>query len=423
MDKKEVKIAIAGLGTVGSGVVKLLSDNRDIIAKKTGGIIPVVSAVSASDKNKDRGIDISGFKWYDNVLDISGDTETDIVVEAIGGDSGFVLELCEASLRNKKHFVTANKALIANHGMYLTKLAEENKVNLMFEASVGGGMPVINLLKNSMIADRILRVSAILNGTCNYILSSMKENNCDFSVALKEAQRLGYAEAEPSLDIEGIDTAHKLAIISSLVFTKKINYQSVYTEGITDISIEDIKNSEELGYEIKLLAKCFVSDQKIMQSVYPALISKESPIAGVSGVDNALLLEGDPVGSVFLMGPGAGQGATASAVVSDIVNIISSDKANQVFNCPYDLLEEGSYLDIDSFKRKYYISFTAKDKNQDILNLFAKSDILLSYVSETKKNNLVVLTKENSENNILSFTNKVYENGFLDKRAKIIRVE
>jgi homoserine dehydrogenase len=315
-----VRIGVAGLGTVGAGTLALLRDNQQLLHDRCGRSLSVV-AVSARDRTKDRGVDLDGLRWHDDPRGLVDDDEVDVVVELIGGDSGPALDLVSGALEAGKPVVTANKALIAMHGATLAGLAEKNDVALSFEAAVAGGIPIIKSLREGLAANHISRVYGILNGTCNYILTTMEATGREFDDVLAEAQSLGYAEADPTFDVDGIDTAHKLAIVSSVAFGAPVDFSAVYTAGIRDVTAADIRHASELGFRIKLLGIATISGEGISQRVHPCMVPEASPMAHVDGAFNAVLADGDFVGRTVFEGPGAGAGPTASAVVGDLVDI------------------------------------------------------------------------------------------------------
>lgn len=317
---KPLRVAIAGLGNVGVGVLQVLERNGALIAARAGRAIEIV-AVSARDRGRDRGVDLSGYRWVEDAHALAGDSEIECVVELIGGAEGVAFTLVDNALRSGQSVVTANKALLAHHGLALGKLAEINSVSLGFEASVAGGIPIIKTLREGLAANRVSRISGILNGTCNYVLSTMRESGRDFADVLAEAQALGYAEADPSLDVDGYDAAHKLAILASVAFGIPVDFASVYVEGIRHVSHLDVEYAQELGYRIKLLGTALLTERGIEQRVHPTLVPVSAPIAQVEGVFNAVVVEGDFVGPVMLQGRGAGAGPTASAVVADLIDV------------------------------------------------------------------------------------------------------
>ncbi|MBP0446801.1 homoserine dehydrogenase [Roseomonas sp. SSH11] len=317
---RPLAVAVAGLGTVGAGVLGLLRQNADIVAARAGRRI-AVTAVSSRDRSRDRGISLDGLRWYDDPVALANDPAVDVIVETIGGSEGPARALIQAALAAGKPVVTANKALLAIHGAELAELASKASVPLAFEAAVAGGIPAIKAIREGLAGNRITRVTGILNGTCNYILTQMRERGREFAEALTEAQKLGYAEADPTFDVDGIDAAHKLAILAALAFGRPVDFGAVHVEGIRGVSALDIKLAEELGYRIKLLGIASCSDAGVETRVHPCMVPASHPVATVDGVFNAVVAEGDHVGRVVLVGRGAGAGPTASAVVSDLVDI------------------------------------------------------------------------------------------------------
>ncbi len=318
--KADLRVGVAGLGTVGASLVRLLRQKTDSFAARCGRRV-VVTGVAARDRSRDRGVDLSGTAWYDNAVAVATAPETDLFVELIGGDSGPAEASVRAALAAGKHVVTANKALLARHGVELARLAEENGVSLSFEAAAAGGIPVVKTMREALAGNDITRIYGILNGTCNYILTRMEQDGLDFSACLADAQRLGYAEADPTFDIEGFDTAHKLALLTSLAFGCEIDVDAIYLEGISSITRADIEAASELGYRIKLLGVAQRTESGIEQRVHPTMVPRASAIARIDGVLNAVAIDGDAVGEVVLVGPGAGGNATASAVLGDIADI------------------------------------------------------------------------------------------------------
>ncbi len=317
---RPLAIGVAGLGTVGAGLLKLLAGNAGIVAARAGRPV-VVAAISARDRTRDRGVSLEGVRWHDDPLALAADPGVDVVVELIGGSDGPARALVEAAIRAGKPVVTANKALLAVHGAALAGLAEARGVPLGFEAAVAGGIPAIKALREGLAGNRIPRVAGILNGTCNYILTTMREQRRDFAEVLAEAQALGYAEADPAFDIDGIDAAHKLAILAALAFGRPVDFAAVHVEGISCVTALDIALAEELGYRIKLLGIATQTAAGISTRMHPCMVPAASPIARVDGVHNAVVMEGDFVGRVMLEGRGAGAGPTASAVAADLIDL------------------------------------------------------------------------------------------------------
>ncbi len=317
---RPLSVALAGLGTVGVGVLELLRGNAEIVAARAGRPV-AITAVSARDRGRERGVALSGLRWFDDPVALAQDPGADVVVEAIGGSEGVARAVVEAALRAGRPVVTANKALMAVHGAELAALAERAGAALAFEAAVAGGIPVIKALREGLAGNRIRRVAGILNGTCNYILTTMQEHGREFAEVLADAQRLGYAEADPATDIDGTDAAHKLAILAALAFGRPVAFGDVHVEGIRRVGAMDIAFAAELGYRIKLLGIASASDAGIEARVHPCMVPRGSSLARVDGVFNAVVAEGDFVGRVMLEGRGAGAGPTASAVVADLVDI------------------------------------------------------------------------------------------------------
>lgn len=315
-----LRIGLAGLGTVGGGVLRLLQDNQALIEARAGRRLEVV-AVSARDRAKARDLPIEGLRWAASAEALAEDPELDVVAELIGGDEGPARRLVEACLTRGLPVVTANKALVATHGAALDGLASRSGTTLAYEAAVAGGIPIIKLLREGLSANAVSRVYGILNGTCNYILTEMRETGRDFDAVLAEAQDLGYAEADPTFDIDGIDAAHKLAILASLAFGSRVDFAALSIEGIRHITALDIAFATELGYRVKLLGLAERHGDRLDQRVFPCMVRKQAPIATVEGVFNAVVAEGNHVGTVMVEGPGAGAGPTASAVVADLVDL------------------------------------------------------------------------------------------------------
>ena len=355
-----LRIAVAGLGTVGVGVCKLLTEHATLLGQRCGREISVV-AVSARDAGRDRGIDLAGYKWVDRATDLASDPDVDVIVELIGGADGIAKSLVEGAIGAGKSVVTANKALIAHHGSDLARTAEAAGVALAFEAAVAGGIPILKAVRESLAGNRLTRVYGILNGTCNYILTAMQESGREFADVLAEAQALGYAEDDPSFDIDGIDAAHKLAILTSLAFGCTVNFDAVYVEGISNVSPTDIVFAEELGYRIKLLAIARETEHGIEQRVHPCMVPFETPIAHVGGVFNAVVVEGDHIDRAVFEGRGAGAGPTASAVVADLVDIARGLKA-PTFAVPAADLVDAAPAAMEYHQGPYYVRLQVVDR-------------------------------------------------------------
>ena len=315
-----LRVGLAGLGTVGCAVYKLLTEKAEHVAARAGQAIRV-QAVAARARDRDRGIDLTGVAWHDDPVELARSPDIDLFVELIGGEGDPAHAAVAAALDAGKPVVSANKALLAAHGVELARLAEDRGATIGFEAAVAGGIPIVKTLREAAAGNRVTRVYGILNGTCNYILTRMEEEGLSFEACLAEAQKLGYAEADPTFDIGGQDSAHKLALLSAVAFATAIDVDSIHLEGISSITTEDLEAAAELGYRIKLLGVARRTDTGIEQRVTPTMVPRNSAIAGVKGVLNAVAIDGDEIGEVMLVGPGAGGSATASAVVSDIVDV------------------------------------------------------------------------------------------------------
>ncbi len=355
-----LRIGLAGLGTVGAGVIRLLAANAALIGRRAGRPI-VVSAISARDRSRDRGLDVAPFAWLDDATELAAREDVDVVVELIGGSDGPALTLARRTLAAGKPFVTANKALIAHHGRELAALAEAHGQPLAFEAAVAGGIPVLKALGEGAAANRIDSIYGLLNGTCNYILSRMETEGLDFATVLADAQAAGFAEADPSFDIDGIDTAHKLAILAALAFGTAPDFGAVATVGIRAIDKADIEQAAALGFRIKLVGMAEASDGLLFQRVHPALVALDHPLAATNGALNAVVIEGVPVGRLFLQGRGAGEGPTASAVVADLIDI-TRGRSGLAFGMPVADLASLPRANSAERQGRYYLRLTVADR-------------------------------------------------------------
>lgn len=355
-----LKLGVAGLGTVGLGLVHLLRANADLITARAGRPIEV-TAISARDRSRDRGVDLTGLDWHDDAVGLAANPKVDVVVELMGGSEGPARALVEAALRAGKPVVTANKALLATHGAALATLAEAQGVPLAYEAAVAGGIPAIKALREGLAGNRISRVAGILNGTCNYILTEMRLKGLPFETVLATAQELGYAEADPAFDIDGVDAAHKLAILAALAFGHQVDLASLHIEGIRRVSALDIALAGELGYRIKLLGIASREEGGVTARVHPCMVPADSPVASVDGVFNAVMAEGDAVGRVVLQGRGAGAGPTASAVVADLVDIARGRFA-PVWGAASDTLDLSPGLPMERHRGAYYLRLMVLDQ-------------------------------------------------------------
>jgi len=364
-----LRVGIAGLGTVGGGVLKLLQTQADLLEQRAGRRLVVV-AVSARERGKDRGVDLSTVRWYQDAAQLAADPDLDVVLELIGGADGIARRTVETALTRGKHVVTANKALLAHHGTELARLAEGQDRVLAYEAAVAGGIPVIKGLREGLAGNRIRELHGILNGTCNYILSEMRISGREFGEVLAEAQRHGYAEADPGFDIDGVDAAHKLAVLTAVAFGCPVNFPAVHVEGIRHVTSLDIQYATELGYRIRLLGIARRTERGIEQRVHPCMVPIGSPTGSTDGVFNAVVADGDFVDKVVLVGRGAGAGPTASAVVADLVDI-ARDRRTPTFAVPAERLESLPSVSIAERKGRYYVRFMVVDRPGVIADIAA----------------------------------------------------
>jgi len=362
---KTLRLGLAGLGTVGTGLLDLLASHAGVIEARTGQNI-AVTAVSARNRNAKRGgHDIARYQWFDDPVALAGSEAIDVFVELIGGEGDPAKAAVEAALRAGKPVVTANKALLAHRGTALAHLADEAGVALNFEAAVAGGIPIVKTMRESLSGNRVGQVFGILNGTCNYILTKMGEEERDFAEVLAEAQALGYAEADPTFDVGGFDAAHKLALLTSLAFGTEVDLGSVYIEGIEHITLADIRNAADLGYKIKLLAVALETADGIEQRVHPTLVPLGSPIADVDGVFNAVVVKGDFAGDLMLEGRGAGAHPTASSVFADIADIARGIRIN-TFGIPATRLRPYSRARMRAHEGGYYVALELYDRPGEV---------------------------------------------------------
>jgi homoserine dehydrogenase len=397
-----LRIGVAGLGTVGSAVVGLIAQHRDLLALRAGKYLEI-TAVSARASDKPRSVDISSFQWFDDPVALASSKDVDVVVELIGGQDGPAKKLIETALANGKPVVTANKALLAHHGTALARLAESQDLSLAYEASVCGGIPVVKGLREGLAANAIRELHGVLNGTCNYILTQMRDTGRGFDDVLAEAQALGYAEADPGFDIDGIDTAHKLAILTALAFGAEVDLPSVHIEGIRHIDALDIAYADELGYTIKLLGIARRAGDEIEQRVHPCMIPKTAAIAAADGVYNALVADGDCVDKVNFVGRGAGGGPTASAVVADLIDIARGHKS-PVFGIPAAQLKKLKPRPIEKRYGAYYLRLMVVDRPgviADVTSMLRDQNVsmesMLQRVRAPGGNVPVVLTTHETE--------------------------
>lgn len=360
-----LRIALAGLGTVGGGVIRLIETNAQLIARRAGRPI-AITAISARNRSKDRGVDLSRYAWEDDMVILGERPDVDVVVELVGGADGPALALARTTFEAGKALVTANKAMIAHHGIELATRAEAAKVAFKFEAAVAGGIPAIKGLREGAAANHIERVYGILNGTCNYILSTMEDTGRDFADVLAEAQAKGYAEADPTFDIDGIDAAHKLSILSSIAFGTAIDFRSVSATGIRRVLAADIAQADALGYFIRLIGMAeteidAAGNRRLFQRVHPHLVHRDHPLAHVDGATNAVVAEGNFVGRLLFQGAGAGDGPTASAVVADLIDIARGD-VGAPFSIPVSELDAAAPAETGHRRGKAYLRFAVADR-------------------------------------------------------------
>jgi homoserine dehydrogenase len=434
-----LKVGLAGLGTVGATVVRLIARQRDALAARCGRPIEVV-AVTARARGKDRGLDMDALRWVESPVLLAKDPGIDVFVELMGGEGDPAKSAVEAALAAGKSVVTANKALLARHGVALAALAERQHVALNFEAAVGGAIPIVKTLREGLAGNALARVYGILNGTCNYILTRMEQEELTFAECLKDAQRLGYAEADPTFDVEGHDTAQKLAILASLSFGIKVDPEAVYVEGISTITPEDLEAADELGYRIKLLGVAVATEAGIEQRVHPTMVPKDSAIAQVMGVTNAVTIDPDPINEITLVGPGAGGEATASAVVSDIGDIARGVRTPP-FGRPTAQLAMSPKAPMQRHEGGYYIRMLAVDKPgtaATIATRLAEQQISLESIVQRHPGNrphgggdpadahpvpVILITYATTEDAVRRALDKVVGDGVIVGKPQLIRIE
>ena len=435
----ELRIGLAGLGTVGSALVRLIDRHGNDLAVRCGRPI-TVAGISARDRKKDRGFDTARARWFDDPVALARDPGSDLFVELIGGADGVAHESVKAALDAGKHVVTANKALLASHGVALARMAEKKGVSLNFEAAVAGGIPIIKTLREALAGNTVSRVYGILNGTCNYILTRMEEERISFAEGLAAAQRLGYAEADPTFDIGGFDAAHKLALLTAIAFGTEIDAEAIYVEGISSISHADIEAADELGYRIKLLGVASRTDSGIEQRVHPTMVPKSSTIARIDGVTNAVAVEADFVGQLVLSGAGAGGEATASSVMSDIADIARGDRVG-TFGRPASSLEPYRRAAIRAHEGGYYVRLSVYDRPgafAAIARRMADKAISLESIVQRRRaprsaapghpvpvepQPVILITYETTEGAIREALESIKADGHITDEPQMIRIE
>jgi len=430
MIKKKINIGIIGLGQIGSRLYKeILSKKKDIEIKTNKNL--VIAAISAKNINKKRSFKFEKNKFYKDPLDIVNNPDIDIIFELIGHQDGISKKIVEMSLNNKKHVITANKALIAKHGDHLSYLAEKNKVNLEFEASVCGGIPILRTIKDGLATNKINKVVGILNGTCNYILSSMENSKDSFNNVLKKAQLLGYAEPKnPKLDLNGYDALAKVKILSALAFNKKISKNKCLMNGIENIELEDIEMANKLDFRIKLLGITEIINNKLFERVHPCLVKKDTYIANINGVMNAVILNGKPVGESVLQGEGAGPGPTSSALMSDLLSILRGN-IKYPFGLPFNKRKKIKSYDKNLYLNSLYLRFDVKDKPgvlSSISKIFAKNKISIKNLiqnpdKKNKKASVIIITHKSLEKNYNNLMLNLSRNKFVLRKPIFIRIE
>ena len=425
---KQLNIAIVGLGNIGSYLYKYLNDNKNILTEKNN-CRPIIKYVSAKNKKRKRSIKIKNSNWLHNYLDATKKKDIDLIVELIGGSEGPAKKLVFNALKNKKHVVTANKALIAKYGDQLSRIAEKNKVNLEYEASVCGGVPIIRSLKEGLIANKITKIHGIFNGTSNYILSSMDKENKNFDEVLRNAKKLGYAESDPSSDLNGDDVSSKLKILSSLCFNSFLN-NKIYVEGIKDIDKVDIDIASNLGYNIKLLGFAELINNTVYQRVHPTLIKKNTYVASIDGVLNAVIIDGRPVGKSIIQGEGAGAAATTSALISDISSIMRGNikfpfslSSNKRKKLNFELIQDRLFSS--------YFRFEVKDKPgvlSNITNIFSKNKTSIKRLiqnphKDRKKSSIIIITHASKDKYLNKILKEISKKSYIKRKPKLIRID
>ena len=428
---RPLRLGLAGLGTVGTGVLDALQRHGKSMALRAGRPVTVVG-VSARERGKSRGgHDLGKIDWVEDPVTLASSPDIDVFVELIGGEGGPARKAVEAALKSGKHVVTANKALLAHHGARLARLADDHGVGLYFEAAVAGGIPIVKTMRESLAGNGVRRIFGILNGTCNYILSKMTHEGRDFTDVLKEAQKLGYAEADPTFDVGGYDTAHKLAILTSLAFGTEPDLESIYIEGIENITQDDIRNADNLGYRIKLLGVAAETDDGIEQRVHPTLVKKGSPMADVDGVLNAIAVRADFAGDLMLEGRGAGAHPTAASVLSDICDIARGRK-QPAFGVPADELKPFKQAKLKAHEGGYYVALELFDRPGSvagIANRLAEQKISIESIvqrapqSQDATAPFILITHDTLESAMREALQKIESDGHVARSPRMIRIE
>jgi homoserine dehydrogenase len=433
------RLGVAGLGTVGASVIEILKRQENALSARCGRPVRVV-AVSARDRSRDRGIDLSGLRWFDDPVAMARDPEVDCLVELMGGADGPAKAAVDAAIAAGKHVVTANKAMLSRHGLEQARAAERAGVALAFEASSAGGIPVVKTLREALAGNTVTQIAGILNGTCNYILTRMELEGLTFADCLKDAQALGYAEADPTFDVEGFDTAHKLSLLTALAFGTEIDADAIHVEGISKIAPLDLKMADELGYRIKLLGVAERSAGGLEQRVCPTMVPKSSPLAQVMGVTNAVCIDADAVRQLTLVGPGAGGGPTASAVIADIADV-ARGLIGAPFGLPVERLEKPVRAPLQRHEGGYYIRLAVLDRPgaaAGIATRMAQADISLESIVQKRSDEaarqdpkgrsgqpvpVVLITYATTEAAISQAIAQIMADGHIAEPPQVIRIE
>jgi homoserine dehydrogenase len=426
MTQKTWRVGVAGLGTVGGGLLQFLAEQPDFAP---AGDRAVVTAVSARSKSRPRTVDISGLTWFDDPVALASSPDVDLFVELVGGSDGPAKAAVEAALKLGKPVVTANKALIAEHGAELAALAEANDAPLLFEAAVMGGTPAVKMLREAMVGDEVVGVAGILNGTCNFILSEMEKTGRSFADVLREAQGLGYAEADPTMDVGGFDAGHKISILAALAFGCAPDFGAAEIEGISDVELLDIKLAKDLGYRIKLVAGAAKSDDGVAVKVHPSLVPLEHPLAQAGGALNALFIEGKRIGRIYIQGPGAGSGPTAAAVAADIADVMTGAK-RPVFQAPAGQLKPFVAVDPARSVGKAYLRIMVRDEpgaiaaiSETLAECAVSIDSFLQKPVEGAGGvPIVLVTHATPESNLLDAISRIEKLHAVLERPRLLRV-
>ena len=422
-----LRLGIAGLGTVGVGVVKIVQEHAARLEARTGRSIQI-SAVSARTRDKDRGVDLSGYAWEDDPVAMAKRDDVDVFVELMGGSDGPAKAGTEAALKAGKDVVTANKAMLAHHGQELAEMAESHGRVIRFEAAVAGGIPCIKALTEGLAGNEITRVMGVMNGTCNYILTRMENAGLPYDDVFKEADALGYLEADPTLDVGGIDAGHKLSLLSSIAYGTQVDFDAVYLEGIERIKIEDIHHAADMGYRIKLLGIAKMTDAGLSQSMAPCLVPANSPLGQLEGGTNMIVIEGDSVGQIVLRGAGAGEGPTASAVMGDVCDI-ARDIRLTTFGQPAETLAKANST-MSTAETPYYIRMDLLDKPgalATVAKALGEEGVSIDRMRQTSHSAdtapVLIVTHTTNWEAVSNALDRLPEGGFVQSKPVALRIE